>query len=304
MTSPQYLRKPDWLRMELPDSRLFSATKKKVARGQLNTICHSAACPNIGHCYQRGTASFLILGDICTRNCRFCNVKHGTPVSPDPEEPFRLARTVAEMELSYVVITSVTRDDLDDGGASHFQSCVEAIKRESPQTGVEILTPDFRNCLDSALPVLQSIPADVFNHNIETVPRLYPVARRGADFQGSLNLLKTIAQTRSDIPVKSGIMVGLGETMEEIHYVMQHLYEHGCRMLTIGQYLAPSKSHLPVARYVNPDEFDHLAEIGYLTGFDHVASGPLVRSSYHADISAELVNRQKRKQSGTYSEHD
>uniref|UniRef100_UPI003986B4C1 lipoyl synthase n=1 Tax=Pectobacterium cacticida TaxID=69221 RepID=UPI003986B4C1 len=281
------LRKPDWIRVKaaIPAGR-FREIKDIVRAHQLVTVCEEASCPNIGECWSKGTATFMIMGDKCTRRCRFCNVSTGRPGALDANEPERLAKTIALMKLNYVVITSVDRDDLRDGGASHFVECIRQIRAQSPNTRIEILTPDFGGRLDLALEILSGAPPDVLNHNIETVPRLYKEARPGADFQNSLNLLQHFKDRHACIPTKSGIMVGLGETDAEILQVMRDLRAHSVTMLTIGQYLQPSGGHLPVRRYVHPDTFKMYEEEAYKMGFLNAASGPMVRSSYHADQQA------------------
>lgn len=281
------LPKPGWIRVKaaIPAGR-FRETKDIVRAHQLVTVCEEASCPNIGECWSKGTATFMIMGDKCTRRCRFCNVSTGRPDALDADEPERLAKTIALMKLNYVVITSVDRDDLRDGGASHFVECIRQIRAQAPNTRIEILTPDFGGRLDLALEILSGAPPDVLNHNIETVPRLYKEARPGADFQNSLNLLQYFKDRHAGIPTKSGIMVGLGETDAEILQVMCDLRAHGVTMLTIGQYLQPSGGHLPVRRYVHPDTFKMYEEEAYKMGFLNAASGPMVRSSYHADQQA------------------
>jgi lipoic acid synthetase len=260
---------------------------RRILREQgLSSVCEEAACPNLGECFHHGTATFMIMGDICTRRCPFCDVAHGRPGALDPAEPEQLAQAIETMQLKYVVITSVDRDDLRDGGAGHFADCIHAIRARVPQTRIEILVPDFRGRLDRALETLgQSLP-DVFNHNLETVPRLYPQARPGADYQGSLDLLHRFKRAHPQIPSKSGLMLGLGERPDEISQVMQDLREHDCDMLTLGQYLQPSQDHLPVSRYVPPSEFEQWRKLAESMGFINVASGPMVRSSYHADLQA------------------
>jgi lipoic acid synthetase len=290
-TSPDdRLPKPDWIRVKtaIPTGR-FRETKDIVRAHQLVTVCEEASCPNIAECWSKGTATFMIMGDKCTRRCRFCNVSTGRPDPLDQDEPQRLAQTIARMKLNYVVITSVDRDDLPDGGASHFVQCIQCIRALAPTTTIEILTPDFGGRLDLALDVLGAAPPDVLNHNIETVPRLYKEARPGADFQNTLNLLQRFKDRHPDIPTKSGLMVGLGETDDEILEVLRALRAHRVDMLTIGQYLQPSGGHMPVLRYVHPDVFKMYADAAYQMGFKHAASGPLVRSSYHADEQARAV---------------
>jgi len=252
-------------------------------------VCEEAACPNLGECFTHGTATFMIMGDICTRRCPFCDVAHGRPDPLDADEPRHLAETIEAMGLRYVVVTSVDRDDLRDGGAAHFVSCIQAVRERNPDTRIEILVPDFRGRMDRALDILRQAPPDVFNHNLETVPRLYRKARPGSDYTWSLTLLKTFKQEHAGVPTKSGLMLGLGETLEEVEQVMRDMREHDVDMLTLGQYLQPSRHHLPVDRFVHPDEFDRLREIGEAMGFSQVASGPMVRSSYHADQQAAGV---------------
>jgi len=280
------LKKPDWIRVRLGNSARFQEIKD-ILRGQkLHTVCEEATCPNIGECFGKGTATFMILGDLCTRRCPFCDVAHGRPRPPDADEPRHLAETIAALKLKYVVITSVDRDDLRDGGAQHFKDCIRAVRELSPQTRIEILVPDFRGRLDIALDILATCPPDVMNHNLETVPRLYKQARPGSDYAHSLKLLKNFKARFPQIPAKSGLMVGLGETDGEILEVMRDLRAHDVDMLTIGQYLQPSAYHLPVLRYVEPAIFDMYAAEAERMGFSHAASGPLVRSSYHADQQA------------------
>ncbi|WP_404357606.1 lipoyl synthase [Methylotuvimicrobium sp. KM1] len=283
------LRKPDWIRIKVSANDEINRIKKLLRENNLHTVCEEAACPNLGECFSHGTATFMIMGDLCTRRCPFCDVAHGKPKPLDQNEPLHLAQTIKSMKLKYVVITSVDRDDLRDGGAGHFADCIAAIRQETPATKVEILVPDFRGRLDKAVDILSREPCDVFNHNLETVPRLYREARPGADYQGSLDLLKRYHKVCPETPTKSGIMLGLGETHDEVVEVMKDLITHGCSMLTLGQYLPPSKDHLPVKRYWTPEEFDELAETAYALGFKQVASAPLVRSSYHADLQAKAV---------------
>ena len=280
------LPKPKWIRARSPNSPEALRLKAILREQKLHTVCEEAACPNLGECFQQGTATFMIMGGICTRRCPFCDVAHGRPEPLDAEEPRHLAETVRAMGLRFVVITSVDRDDLRDGGAAHFADCIRAVRVASPQTGIEILTPDFRGREERALAILAAEPPDVFNHNLETVPRLYKQARPGADYKGSLQLIRRFKQTCPDVPTKSGLMVGLGEEQAEIVQVLKDLRAHGCDNLTIGQYLSPSRHHLPVARYVTPDEFSEYAAIARGLGFDKVASGPMVRSSYHAEQQA------------------
>ena len=282
----QFLRKPQWIRAKAPTSPEVSRLKTVLREHRLHTVCEEASCPNLGECFGHGTATFMIMGDICTRRCPFCDVAHGRPGMLDAEEPANLAKTIAAMGLRYVVITSVDRDDLRDGGAEHFRACIEAVRHRSPQTRIEILVPDFRKRIDTALEILAKTPPDVFNHNLETIPRLYKAVRPGADYKGSLRLLRDFKERHPLIPSKSGLMLGLGETIDEIIAVMMDLRKHGCEMLTLGQYLQPSRHHLPVIRYVTPDEFADLGERAKALGFSNVASGPMVRSSYHADLQA------------------
>ena len=286
-TDPQQrLRKPTWIRAPFPGTPEVQRLKQILRDNQLHTVCEEANCPNLGECFGHGTATFMIMGDICTRRCPFCDVGHGRPHPLDPQEPANLARTVAAMGLNYVVITSVDRDDLRDGGAAHFAECIRAVRAAQPDIVIEILTPDFRGRMEIALDLLEQEPPDVFNHNLETVPRLYRQARPGADYQYSLTLLQRFGEQRPLIPTKSGLMLGLGETVEEIRAVMRDLRGHGVQMLTLGQYLQPSIHHLPVERYAPPEEFEQLRAFGEALGFTHVASAPLVRSSYHADVQA------------------
>jgi lipoic acid synthetase len=280
------IKKPDWIRIKLHTSTKFQDVKRKLRKSSLHTVCEEATCPNIGECFSKGTATFMILGDLCTRRCPFCDVAHGRPNGVDEAEPGRLARTIKDMDLKYVVITSVDRDDLRDGGAAHFADCIKAIRSVSPSIKIEVLTPDFRGRLDKAINLLSSQLPDVMNHNLETVPRLYKQARPGADYQHSLDLLLNFKKINPQVITKSGVMVGLGESDSEIEEVMHDLKRHQVDMVTIGQYLQPTKGHLPVHRYVHPDQFRRFEEIGLAIGFKHVASGPLVRSSYHADEQA------------------
>ena len=282
----QYLRKPSWIRAEFTGTEEVARIKSILRENKLHTVCEEARCPNLGECFKSGTATFMIMGDICTRRCPFCDVGHGRPNPLDAEEPANLARTVSAMGLRYVVITSVDRDDLRDGGADHFAQCINAIRATTPSTKIEILTPDFRGRVDVALDIMNGALPDVFNHNLETVPRLYKQARPGADYQNSLNLLQLFAQKNPGVPTKSGLMLGLGETIPEVEQVLQDMRAHGISMLTLGQYLQPSAHHLPVQRYVTPAEFDDLRVYALSLGFEQVASGPMVRSSYHADLQA------------------
>ena len=280
------LKKPDWIRVRLGDSQRFHEIKHILRDQKLHTVCEEASCPNIGECFGKGTATFMILGDLCTRRCPFCDVAHGKPLPPDADEPGHLAGTIAALKLRYVVITSVDRDDLRDGGAQHFKDCIRAVREASPATRIEVLVPDFRGRLDVALDILSECPPDVMNHNLETVPRLYKQARPGADYCNSLKLLNNFKARFPHIPTKSGLMVGLGETDEEIVEVMRDLRSHDVGMLTIGQYLQPTAHHLPVLRYVEPAVFEEFARQATAMGFMHAACGPLVRSSYHADQQA------------------
>ncbi|HEY3178432.1 MAG TPA: lipoyl synthase [Casimicrobiaceae bacterium] len=283
------LKKPHWIRVRAPSSPRFYEIKKILRERNLHTVCEEASCPNIGECFGKGTATFMIMGDICTRRCPFCDVGHGRPLPLDAEEPENLARTIAALKLKYVVITSVDRDDLRDGGAGHFVDCIRAVREESPMTQIEVLVPDFRGRLERALAILDQAPPDVMNHNLETVPRLYKQARPGSDYAHSLLLLQSFKRRHPDIPTKSGLMVGLGETDEEILATLRDLRAHNVDMLTIGQYLQPTKAHLPVVRYVHPDTFGMFEREAYALGFRHAAVGALVRSSYHADRQAEDV---------------
>jgi lipoyl synthase len=281
------LKKPEWIRVRAGNSAArFGEVKGILREHGLHTVCEEATCPNIGECFGKGTATFMILGDLCTRRCPFCDVGHGVPLPPDADEPAKLAATIAAMKLKYVVITSVDRDDLRDGGAGHFAACIRAIRAASPATVIEILVPDFRGRLEIALDILAADPPDVMNHNLETVPRLYKQARPGADYAHSLKLLQAFRQRLPNIPTKSGLMVGIGETDKEILQVMRDLRAHDVEMLTIGQYLAPSGHHLPVTRYVHPDIFRMYADAATQMGYTNCASAPLVRSSYHADQQA------------------
>jgi len=283
------LPKPDWIRVRLSDSVTFRGVKQVLREQGLHTVCEEAACPNIGECFGKGTATFMVLGDLCTRRCPFCDVAHGRPLAPDPEEPLKLARTVARLRLAYVVITSVDRDDLRDGGAAHFAACIRAVREQSPRTRIEILTPDFRGRLEPALQALRESPPDVMNHNLETVLRLYREARPGADYQHSLGLLRAFKQQHPSVLTKSGLMLGLGETDEEVLEVLRDLRAHDVDMLTVGQYLQPRPGNLPVRRYVAPSAFEALARLARGMGFSHAACGPLVRSSYHADSQAQAA---------------
>ncbi|MCL5801112.1 MAG: lipoyl synthase [Gammaproteobacteria bacterium] len=285
----ELLRKPAWIRAKSPNTPEVMRLKGILREHNLHTVCEEASCPNLGECFGHGTATFMIMGAICTRRCPFCDVAHGKPDPLDPSEPENLARVIKDMRLNYVVITSVDRDDLRDGGARHFIECIKAVRQHSPQTRIEILTPDFRGRMDIALEILTQAPPDVFNHNLETVPRLYKQARPGSDYQWSLTLIKRFKALHPHIPTKSGLMLGLGEEISEIEQVMRDLRAHDCEMLTLGQYLQPSRHHLPVRSMTPNDEFDRLAAIGVAMGFSNVASGPMVRSSYHADQQAALA---------------
>lgn len=285
-STDQLLRKPSWIRVRSSNSQEFYEVKRILREQKLHTVCEEASCPNIGECFGKGTATFMILGDLCTRRCPFCDVAHGRPRPPDPEEPLHLAQSIAAMKLKYVVITSVDRDDLRDGGAQHFVDCIREVRAHSPQTKIEILVPDFRGRLDIALEKLFVCPPDVMNHNLETVPRLYRQCRPGADYTHSLRLLKEFKARFPGIPTKSGLMLGLGETDEEILDVMRDLRKHDVEMLTIGQYLQPSIGHLPVMRYVTPGAFKEFERAAIEMGFSNAACGPMVRSSYHADQQA------------------
>jgi lipoic acid synthetase len=282
-------RKPAWIRQTLGDPSAVARVKAALRANDLHTVCEEASCPNLGECFSHGTATFMIMGDICTRRCPFCDVAHGRPKPLDSDEPLKLARTLRDMQLRYVVITSVDRDDLKDGGAAHFAACIREARALNPQLQIEVLVPDFRGRMDPALAIFKDAPPDVFNHNLETVPRLYKQARPGSDYHWSLQLLQRFKALHPQVPTKSGLMLGLGEEIEEIEQVMRELRAHDVDMLTLGQYLQPSKHHLPVTRYVAPAEFERLRELGEAMGFVHVASGPMVRSSYHADRQAREV---------------
>ena len=284
--STKVKRKPAWIRAKAPTTPEVKQLRKILREQKLVTVCEEAACPNLGECFTKGTATFMIMGDICTRRCPFCDVGHGRPNPLDMNEPQSLAETIQAMKLKYVVITSVDRDDLRDGGAGHFVDCIRKVRALNPEIRIEILTPDFRGRMDIALEIMRKSPPNVFNHNLETVPRLYKKARPGADYQWSLDLIKRFKAMYADIPTKSGLMLGLGEELQEVKEVMQDLRDHGCEMLTLGQYLQPSLDHLAVERFVTPDEFKQMEQLGYEMGFTHVASGPMVRSSYYADEQA------------------
>jgi lipoyl synthase len=283
-SAPQ--KKPDWIRVKAASSPRFAEIKRILRENNLHSVCEEASCPNIGECFSKGTATFMIMGDLCTRRCPFCDVAHGRPKPLDQDEPRHLSETIAALRLKYVVITSVDRDDLRDGGSQHFVDCIRAVRELSPETKIEILTPDFRGRLDRALEILNTCPPDVMNHNLETVPRLYKQARPGSDYQHSLKLLKDFKTAHPSIPTKSGLMLGLGETDEEILDVMRDLREHQVDMLTLGQYLQPSIHHHPVMRFVPPDGFKAFEREAMAMGFAHAACGPMVRSSYHADQQA------------------
>jgi lipoic acid synthetase len=290
-TTTRPMRKPAWIRARSPSDPAVSRLKGILRENRLHTVCEEASCPNLGECFAGGTATFMIMGDICTRRCPFCDVAHGRPDPLDSEEPENLASTIQAMGLRYVVVTSVDRDDLRDGGAAHFSACIEAIRARNPGIRIEVLVPDFRGRMDRALDILVNSPPDVFNHNLETVPGLYKKVRPGSDYAWSLNLLQRFKTLHPGVPTKSGLMLGIGEEISEVERVMRDLRAHDCDMLTLGQYLQPSVHHLPLVRYVHPDEFERLGEFGYKLGFTHVASGPMVRSSYHADQQAKDVVR-------------
>ncbi len=283
------LKKPEWIRVKSSNSQRFQEIKHILRAHDLHTVCEEASCPNIGECFGKGTATFMILGDLCTRRCPFCDVAHGRPLPPDAAEPASLAATIAALKLRYVVITSVDRDDLRDGGAQHFAACIRAVRESSPATRIEVLVPDFRGRLEVALDVLAESPPDVMNHNLETVPRLYRQARPGADYHHSLRLLKEFKARVPRVPTKSGLMLGLGETDDEILDAMRDLRTHDVEMLTLGQYLQPGAHHLPVARYADPAVFQEFERQAAAMGFAHAACGPLVRSSYHADQQAHAA---------------
>jgi lipoic acid synthetase len=285
------LRKPDWIRAKLPNSEKFNEIKAILREQKLHTVCEEASCPNIGECFSKGTATFMIMGDICTRRCPFCDVGHGRPNALDANEPKHLAETVAALKLNYVVITSVDRDDLRDGGAEHFAECIRQVRLLSPNTQIEVLVPDFRGRLDLALSILSATPPDVLNHNLETAPRLYKQARPGSDYEHSLQLLQRFKISNPNVITKSGLMVGLGETDEEIEQVMRDMRAHDIDMLTLGQYLQPTDGHLPVLRYVTPDRFKAFETYAGSLGFKHAAVGAMVRSSYHADEQANFATK-------------
>jgi lipoyl synthase len=287
----EQLKKPDWIKVKLSNSEKFNEVKTLLREHNLHTVCEEASCPNINECFSKGTATFMIMGDICTRRCPFCDVGHGRPNPLDANEPKEIAKAVQILKLNYVVITSVDRDDLRDGGASHFTECIKEIRAISPNTKIEILVPDFRGRLDKALAILAKNPPDVLNHNLETAPRIYKQMRPGSDYTHSLNLLKKFKEMCPSIPTKSGIMVGLGETDEEIYQVMRDMREYNIDMLTLGQYLQPSPHHAPVLRYMHPNTFKEIETFAYNIGFKHAAVGALVRSSYHADEQAHKVTQ-------------
>lgn len=289
-------RKPSWIRVKMPTGERVNEIKKILRQSNLSSVCEEAACPNLGECFSHGTATFMIMGDICTRRCPFCDVAHGKPLPLDQNEPTELAEAVRAMRLRYVVITSVDRDDLRDGGAGHFVACIEAVRKTNPDTQIEILVPDFRGRISIAIDMFDQIQPDVFNHNLETIPRLYRQARPGADYQGSLDLLAQFKQRHPQVKTKSGLMLGLGESNDEVLAVMQDLRDHNVNMLTLGQYLQPSRDHLAVERFVTPMEFDQLRQEGEAMGFSNVASGPMVRSSYHADLQANPLLNQSHKE--------
>ena len=292
--SDTLLRKPDWIRIRLTANPKVDRIKDILRTRKLASVCEEASCPNLPECFSHGTATFMIMGEICTRRCPFCDVAHGKPNPLDPDEPRQLAEAVAEMDLKYVVVTSVDRDDLKDSGAGHFAACIAAVRKHNPSTRLEVLVPDFRGRMDIALAILRDTPPDVFNHNLETVPRLYKKARPGADYQWSLQLLKRYKAIQPSVITKSGLMLGLGEDLAEVEAVMHDLRAHNVDMLTLGQYLQPSRDHLAVERYVHPDEFAALAETARAMGFSQVASGPLVRSSYQADQQAKAHLAQRK----------
>tara|TARA_B100001250_G_scaffold262747_1_gene226398 strand:+ start:15 stop:965 length:951 start_codon:yes stop_codon:yes gene_type:complete len=285
-TNKKIKRKPRWIKVKAPINNDVLNLKKLIRKNKLHTVCEEAACPNIGECFTSGTATFMILGDVCTRRCPFCDVAFGKPKEPDKNEPVNLANIIKKMKLKYVVITSVDRDDLLDRGATHFVTCIDKIREECPEIKIEILVPDFRSKIDVALCILAQSPPDVFNHNLESIPRLYKKIRPGADYFASLLLIKKFKEQNKNVLTKSGLMLGLGEKLAEVKEVLLDLRDHNCDMVTMGQYLQPSRYHLPVERYVHPDEFEELACYAESLGFINVASSPLVRSSYHADIQA------------------
>lgn len=281
------LRKPSWIRAKAPSGKGVSHIRSVLRENNLHSVCEEASCPNLGECFSKGTATFMIMGDICTRRCPFCDVAHGRPNALDADEPEKLAKTIGLLNLKYVVITSVDRDDLRDGGAAHFVACIQAIRKHCPETKIEILVPDFRGRMDVALKIMTQCPPDVFNHNLESIPSLYKKIRPGSDYLWSLQLLQKFKQLHPNVATKSGLMLGLGETKEQIIQVLKDMREHQVNMLTLGQYLQPSLDHLAVERFVHPDEFKEYETIAYDLGFDQAACGPMVRSSYHADLQAE-----------------
>lgn len=283
------LRKPEWIRVKSSSGGQYHEIKQILRERNLHTVCEEASCPNIGECFGKGTATFMILGDVCTRRCPFCDVAHGKPLAPDATEPVHIAESISAMKLKYVVITSVDRDDLRDGGAAHFADCINAVRAASPETKIEVLVPDFRGRLELALEIFGTGLPDIMNHNLETVPRLYKAARPGADYAHSLSLLSEFKKLHPEIPTKSGLMLGLGEEDDEILEVMQDLRKHGVDMLTLGQYLQPSTGHLPVLRFVTPEKFAEFEQEAKNMGFSHAACGPMVRSSYHADLQAHGI---------------
>ncbi len=287
--STRVKRKPPWIRAKAPTGQRVQALKARLRENHLHTVCEEASCPNLGECFSKGTATFMIMGDICTRRCPFCDVGHGRPNPLDVDEPRHLAETIRAMGLRYVVITSVDRDDLRDGGAQHFVDCIRETRRLNPDIKIEILTPDFRGRMDVALEIMTAAPPDVFNHNLESVPSLYKKIRPGSDYQWSLDLLRRFKAMHPAVPTKSGLMLGLGEELDEVRQVLRDMRAHEINMLTLGQYLQPSLDHLAVERFVTPEEFDELGAYAESLGFDQVASGPMVRSSYHADLQAEAV---------------
>lgn len=280
-------RKPKWIKAKAANAPKVQELKKLIRDHNLHTVCEEASCPNLGECFSHGTATFMIMGDICTRRCPFCDVAHGKPKPLDKNEPVNLAKTIELMQLSYVVITSVDRDDLKDGGASHFIECITEIRKRTPDITIEILVPDFRHKIDFALSTFKDVVPDVFNHNLESIPRLYKKVRPVADYEESLRLIKQFKQAHPEVPTKSGLMLGLGEELDEIKQVLHDLYDHNCDMITMGQYLQPSNFHLPVERFVSPEEFEEIGEYARSLGFKNVASAPMVRSSYHADLQAQ-----------------
>ena len=286
------LRKPSWIRIKLPAGKKVEKLKQTLRDQKLFSVCEEAQCPNLAECFNHGTATFMIMGQICTRRCPFCDVAHGKPFKLDINEPIHLAETIEKMGLKYVVITSVDRDDLRDGGADHFKKCIYSIRERTPEVKIEILTPDFRGRINKALDSFKSCPPDIFNHNLETVPSLYPKVRPGANYQHSLTLLSEFKKQNKDIPTKSGLMLGVGENKKQVTDVLSDLRRHNVDMLTLGQYLQPSRHHLAVEEYIHPDIFREYKELAQVMGFSHVASGPMVRSSYHADLQSrgELVN--------------